>query len=124
MQGVYLILAHPKHAKIDCKTCQMWLHNKDFELSFRGGKPIRRYKGFPPPCMVLSASCPKGKPDGMSELTARNWRAYQHYLECKAVGSFPDDAIVRRNARYIRQAEDAAERKIREELAMLSRGSV
>jgi hypothetical protein len=32
-----------------------------------------------------------------------------HYQECRAVGQFPDDAIVRRNAAIIRAATDAAE---------------
>ena len=36
-----------------------------------------------------------------------NELAYTHYLECKAVGSFPDDPIVRRNASLIRSVEDA-----------------
>lgn len=39
-----------------------------------------------------------------------NQQAYQHYLQCKAVGRFPEDAIVERNAGLIRQAEEIAER--------------
>lgn len=34
---------------------------------------------------------------------------YDHYRECKAVGVFPDDAVVRRNAAAIRDVEDVAE---------------
>lgn len=62
-----------------------------------------------PPCY----SCPKipehgdgARPGLAVELTDRNWEAYSHYLECKAVGSFPDDPIVRRNAAIIRSVED------------------
>jgi hypothetical protein len=47
--------------------------------------------------------------DGL-ELSAKNQQAYHHYLECKAVGRFPEDAIVIRNAGLIRQAEEIAER--------------
>jgi hypothetical protein len=32
------------------------------------------------------------------ELSPRNRRAWQHYEQCRAVGQFPDDPIVRRNA--------------------------
>ena len=39
-----------------------------------------------------------------------NQQAYHHYLECKAVGRFPEDAIVTRNAGLIRQAEEIADR--------------
>lgn len=44
------------------------------------------------------------------ELDDRGYQAYQHYLECKAVGDFPDDPLVRANAAVIRQAEDLADR--------------
>jgi len=37
--------------------------------------------------------------------------AYQHYLECRAVGSFPDDPIVRQNAVLFRHATDEAEKQ-------------
>lgn len=35
------------------------------------------------------------------ELSERNLLALQHYQRCKAVGQFPDDALVRRNAAII-----------------------
>ena len=47
-------------------------------------------------------------------------QAYIHYLECKAVGNFPDDPIVRRNARLIQQVVDHAnEQKRVDELISL-----
>jgi hypothetical protein len=36
--------------------------------------------------------------------------AYQHYRECRAVSSFPDDGVVRYNASIIRDIEDAVDR--------------
>jgi hypothetical protein len=45
------------------------------------------------------------------ELSERNFLAYQHYLECRATGSFPDDAIVRRNARVLRSIMDDYEQR-------------
>lgn len=32
--------------------------------------------------------------------------AYQHWKECKAVGQFPDDRIVKRNAAIIQELHD------------------
>ena len=46
------------------------------------------------------------------ELSPQNAQAYQHYLECKAVGEFPPDPIVRRCAGFIRQVEDAHGRNV------------
>ena len=76
------------------------------------GEKVPRIAGQPTPCRFCP-KIPKGqepKPENAVELTMRNWQAYQHYLECKAVGAFPDDPIVRRNAMLIRQVEDSARR--------------
>jgi hypothetical protein len=46
--------------------------------------------------------------------------AYLHYLECKAVGQFPDDPIVRRTARIcaaIERTEEARDRSAFAEIA-------
>ncbi len=71
--------------------------------------PLRlRPKNTPLPC----GKCPKiplGEPASplyAQDLTEQNAQAYQHYLECRAVGVFDDDPIVRRNASFIRQVED------------------
>lgn len=50
--------------------------------------------------------CPKGTPQNQRTLHPINKRAYEHYLECKATGYFPDDPLVKQNARIIREAED------------------
>ncbi len=119
---MYLILAHPAHAAIDCKQCQLFLHDKDFKPIIRGGQKIKRYKGSHAPCFYGADKCPKGNPLAGSDLTEKNTRAYLHYLECKAVGDFPDDAIVRRNAAAIRVAEDRFEQRQRYEAAALAAG--
>lgn len=76
------------------------------------GEPYARISASPTPCRW----CPK-IPAGVAkerknavELDARNVDALIHYRECRAVGSFPDDWIVRRNAAIIRAIEDQAER--------------
>jgi hypothetical protein len=49
-------------------------------------------------------------PENAIELSLQNLQAWTHYRECKAVGSFPHDAIVRMNAGIVAEAEAAAER--------------
>lgn len=51
--------------------------------------------------------CPKGHYSDPVELSPRNAQALDHYQRCKAVGRFPHDAIVERNAGIIRCLEDA-----------------
>jgi len=89
----------------------------------RGEKPIPRDPGERLPCF----KCPRcegeeKRPNSNADLSERNWRAYQHYRECRAVGRFPDDPIVRQNASLIRMVEDAVERQeFRESIMMLGR---
>jgi hypothetical protein len=40
-------------------------------------------------------------------MSSRNRQALRYHLECDAVGRFPDDPIVRRNARLIKGVLDA-----------------
>lgn len=42
--------------------------------------------------------CRKGTPEKPKTLHPINEQCFQHYRECKAVGHFPDDPIVRKNA--------------------------
>jgi hypothetical protein len=74
--------------------------------------PVERLPGQPTPCRW----CPK-IPDGAEqvrtsavEISQANWLAYTHYLECRAIGTFPDDPIVRRDAAIIRNVEDESGR--------------
>lgn len=112
-----LVLLHAGIAARSCSDCQKYLYydrgSDDFGSRVeRGGLPVLRPKGVKTPC----GWCPKippgeaPKPENAIELTAKNIAAVVHYRECKAVGEFPDDAIVRRNAGLIRAAEDVAER--------------
>ncbi len=114
--GVRLILLHPDIAARSCEDCVRYLYYdrgpNDFgERVERGGIPIPRGKS-PTPCMW----CPKipagarPAPENAIELSLQNLQAWTHYRECKAVGSFPHDAIVRMNAGIVAEAEAAAER--------------
>lgn len=76
------------------------------------GLPMARPPGTDPPCH----DCPKtiGMQtrhwDGAPDPTERTRKTYQHFRECSAVGKFPDDPIVRRNAMIIRTVEDSIAR--------------
>ncbi|AWM38132.1 hypothetical protein GobsT_37750 [Gemmata obscuriglobus] len=91
----------------------------------RGGQPLRRPRGSHPPC----GKCPKvpagterPSPAEAVELTDQHRRTVRFYRECRAVGRFPDDPLVRWAAAVIRSAEDHCERvsSQRTQLAVLS----
>ena len=79
----------------------------------RDGKPEPRLlncgNSFLAPCRDPERGCPKGTPEHPRTLLPENELAYEHYRECRAVGEFPDDAVVRRNAAIIRKVEDEVE---------------
>ena len=104
-----MILLHPGAASIDCEDCAKWVYNLET------GERQQWHGADAPnptvtPCRKDPKICPKGSPEAGSELTPRNWQAYENYLECKAVMQFPDDAIVRRCAGIIRAVEDRVAR--------------
>lgn len=107
-----LIFYHPKVAYRDCEHCQKYLYNEDsgtvdMNTRFDPPRPRERTDVIPPPCRIKSIGCPKGTPEENRGLSAKNRQAYEHYLQCKAVGKFPEDAIVYRNAGIIRRIEDS-----------------
>jgi hypothetical protein len=85
---------------------------KTGEKATRLNLPVLRPPGTPTPCH----SCPKiplkAQKERRSavEVTDRAVAVWRHYRECRAVGVFPDDPIVRWNAVACRAAEQALER--------------
>lgn len=55
-------------------------------------------------------------------LSVKNQRAFRHYRECVAVGEFPNDGIVRRNAAIIRGVEDSV-RDLKIDMLMMRVGA-
>lgn len=97
-----------------CGECQKWVYDptKGWKQSERGGKPVRRESGSPTPC-GLCPKIPRGErphPAHAVELSDDNYRAWLHYQRCKAVGRFPADAMVERNAGIIRTIEEQVAR--------------
>lgn len=120
-----MLLFHPEWSRT-CGDCVQWLYGDDGKPVMRCDEPQKRPRGAPTPCH----KCPK-IPEGVAkvrenavELSEKNARAYLHFLECRAVGRFPNDPIVRRNARILRALMDEAEQKpLHRLLAMLSLGA-
>ncbi len=106
-----LLLFHPQVAAINCVDCQQVVYNLETgDLQEMNGRPQRvpRSPRNPAPCRLGKDRCPKGSPEAGRELSTRNWRAYEHYQRCRAVGRFPHDPIVEQNAAIIRKVEDEA----------------
>ena len=124
-----LQVLHPEIANRDCKHC--WLHQYDESTGkpvlFRG-EPLKRYASTPPPCCLRDSEgkskCLKGSPDDGADLLIKNAIAWRHYRQCKAVGQFPDDLIVRRNAAIIADVENAMERRRDMELSAILKAMV
>lgn len=105
----------------DCDDCEKhWYDERTGEVRRDAfGLPVLRPPGTKPPCPACE-KVPKevrrnthpGKVNKSLavNLTPANQQAYDHYLECRAVGRFPDDEIVKRHASIIRQLEDARDR--------------
>jgi len=121
---VWLILAHPEIAGRPCEECKQWLYQDTAErLSGRklvtgDGRPMPRPPAGRPGVLTTPCrQCPKippgvePRPEHAVELSERNQQAYWHYLRSKAVGRFPRDPIVERNAGLIRMVEDEVSRE-------------
>lgn len=127
MSGRILQLRHPLFAALSCGDCKKWLYDDDGRPTMRNNYPLpsvpmARPEGKPTPCY----KCPKfGGDVSPSErtpengatrtLSEKNSQVVRHYLECRAVGQFPDDPLVRRHAMLLRSVEDAeADRRQRD----------
>lgn len=108
--GVILEQNHPQFAARSCEDCLKYWFDDDTGkiLSKPDGTKRLRPEGAVALCQTPSG-CPKGTPDNQSVLSQKNRMAWKHFQECEAVGQFPDDPIVRRNARIIREALRKAE---------------
>jgi hypothetical protein len=118
---VLLVLLHPGVAHRDCAECAKWMYEESGALCKHPetGEPIRRAPGVSTPCRIKGVGCPKGTPDAKKSLTPQNERCYQHYLECKATGQWPNDSLVRRHAGLISRLEGQVEDMRQQRLASL-----
>lgn len=119
------MIAHPLVAYRDCSHCQLYHYNEETGKPYEGraGGLAKRHLGCPPPCRTHTG-CPKGTPEESKELSLRNCFALDHYRECKATGLFPDDPIVKRNAKIISELMKHPEEKHRNEVSALLKGLI
>lgn len=109
--GVILEVLHPQFSKRDCSHCKAWWYDDETgKVVTRGNAPLRRPEGTVLLCQTPTG-CPKGTPENPKSLSAKNRAAWNHFLECEATGSFPDDPIVKANAVIIRKARQVAEKR-------------
>lgn len=114
-----LEVLHPRLP--DCDLCQKYQWNPEegqFERA-ENGAFRKRLPEIKPPCRTKKG-CPKGTPEAPRTLWKNNRKAYEFYLECEAVGNFPDDPYVRRIARLIREVLNEAQEAKRKESSELS----
>lgn len=108
MEGVWLRAKHPEVAYRDCQICLEYEFEDNGQMTLgRDRNPLPRLPMFPAPCRVKDGKgCPKGTPENPKSLSPENQLCFEHYKECQAVGQFPDDPVVRRNAAAIREVEE------------------
>lgn len=109
------MMVHPALALRDCEHCLQFRYDLEgkVELARKDGQPLRRDGSTPPACQTKEG-CPKGTAEQQRTLSPKNLEAWHHYRECRAVGAFPDDPWVRKNARIILDVEEGV-RQEREE---------
>lgn len=99
---------HPMLALRDCNHCLGHLYDETTGNPKQyNGELVERLPTVPAPCR--RGGCPKGTPENPKVLSPKNMMAYQHWKECKAVGQFPDDAVVRQNAAIIQEIHNLAD---------------
>lgn len=117
----------PEVANRSCEDCRRFEYDKSGKRKKKiDATPagdvlvdVPRIPGAKLPCETR-AGCPKGhwsKPRGFCE---RSRAAYQQFVECRAVGEFPRDALFRQLAAVIDNAERACDRAEARQNALLA----
>ena len=102
--GVLLLLSNPRLANRDCVECQTYWYSEATGLPIlNNGDGSKMLRDGPTPCQS-EVGCLKGTPEKSNALNKANGWAWRHFRDCDAVGQFPDDPIVARNASIIREA--------------------
>lgn len=91
----------------------------------RDGRPVARARGAKPPCVICPKIPPEAdpRPENAVEVTPQLLDAFGFYEECRAVGSFPADPLVRACAVEFRAAEESIQRAESRRLALTVLGN-
>lgn len=112
IRGTRLLLVAPHLAARDCGDCQLHVYDETTgRRAQHGGRPVPRPAGTEPPCRLPHVGCPKGTPENPNTLSPDNQRAYRFLQECRAIGAFPDDPIVRHHAVLLQRVEQSTARE-------------
>jgi hypothetical protein len=106
--GIVLLRRNPKLARRSCDDCQkFWYDDKtgDVIRSNSTGNAELRPEGTVTMCRT-QLGCLKGTPEKQKSLNRANKWALRHYQQCKSIGQFPDDEIVKKNAVIIERSLD------------------
>lgn len=104
-------MLHPEVAGRSCEDCQQFIYDEigEVRLNAATGEKVPRIANTVIQCQKPEG-CPMGTPDSRRDLSLKNRMAWSHYQECAAVGRFPHDGIVERNAGLFKTAEQVADR--------------
>ena len=102
--GVLLELTNPRLAKRSCEDCKKWWFSDSTGLPILSNTTGEKMLRDGVTACMTAEGCPKGTPEKSKALNKTNGWAWRHYQDCVAVGQFPDDPIVSRNASIIRSA--------------------
>lgn len=123
-EGVILDRLDHRLANRSCVECQtFWYQDNGLVLlrNSTGEKELRPM--FALPSCRTEFGCRKGTPENQKSLSTPNQWAYRHFQACEVTSSFPDDDIVRYNARVIRKAIEKAEKEKQEPSGKFATGS-
>lgn len=102
--GIQTLERFPHLTTFSCDDCRTyWIDIQDGEVARHPQTKESLTREGPPPCEIkdLAIVCPIGHWQKPRRLSEKNRLALEHYHECRAVGQFPDDPLVRRHARVI-----------------------
>lgn len=123
MYTVRLAVLYPQMVDRTCERCKEFQYlDKPGEMALEplllaDGRPMKRPLGVVTPCGI----CPKiphgtkPVPENAIEPSAKSLQAFWHYQKCRAVGRFPEDAIVENNAVIIGHTLESIERAERQQ---------
>jgi hypothetical protein len=104
-EGIQLKRTNQKLASRSCESCQeFWYSEETGDPILSNSTLLPMLRVSPPPCRMPGVGCPKGDPENQRTLNSANGLALSHYLNCAAVGIFPQDSIVSQNAKVIAKA--------------------
>lgn len=99
-EGTRLKLLYPHLSRNTCEHClKWWFDPVSGETYTQDKNPLERMPEEELLCRTVG--CPLGSPEKRRAFTEKNQRAFEFDLHCRAIGQWPDDPIVKRNAYLI-----------------------